>query len=226
MLPPGADLPPPGASRDLFIEGPAGRLQVLLASPRRELPAGICVVCHPHPLYGGEMSNKVVFTLSSAALKAGLVTARFNFRGVGSSEGRYDAADGETGDALAVTAWLRRRLPQAPLVLAGFSFGAFVSLKTAAQARPALLISISIPLRHLHDAAGEVALPPHPGCPWLAVHSTDDEVVNYEETRAALETYSPPPRLVTLSGAGHFYHRRLGDLQQAVLLFLEEQLPV
>jgi alpha/beta superfamily hydrolase len=222
---PSADLPPPGESRELFIAGPAGRLQVLLAAPRQESAAGICVVCHPHPLYGGEMTNKVVHTLASCALKAGLLTARFNFRGVRGSEGSYDAARGETDDAVAVADWLRQRLPQAPLVLGGFSFGAFVSLRAAAQLHPAVQVSISIPLRQLYDSSGDVTPPPHPGCPWLAVHGTSDEVVAYEETRAVLQDYQPPPPLATLENAGHYYHGRLTELQQIVLPFLQAHLP-
>lgn len=215
-----AELPAPGQSLELFVAGPAGRLETQLAAPR-EAAAGICVVCHPHPLYGGAMSNKVVYTLASAALKAGLVTARFNFRGVGRSEGRYDEARGETDDTLAVVDWLRQRLPAGPLLLAGFSFGAYVSLKAAARTHPALLVSASIPFGKYVDAAEP---PPHPGCPWLAVHSVDDEVVEFETTRRVLETYAPPPRLVRLEGAGHFYHGRLGELQQIVQPFLQEHL--
>ena len=214
--------PAPGESLSLFVDGPAGRLETLLAAPRQESPAGICVVCHPHPQFGGAMSNKVVYALASSALQAGLLTARFNFRGVGRSEGGYDHSRGETDDTLAVIAWLRALLPQAPLALAGFSFGAYVSLKAAAQARPALLLSASIPFAgYIEDAAP----PPHPGCPWLAVHSVDDDVVHYEQTRAALLAYTPPPQLVRFEGAGHFYHGRLTELQQAVLPFLQQHLP-
>ena len=215
------DLPAPGQSRPLFVDGPAGRLETLLTAPQQETPAGICVVCHPHPQFGGAMSNKVVYALASSALQAGLLTARFNFRGVGRSEGQYDHARGETDDALAVTAWLRQLWPQTPLLLAGFSFGAYISLKAAAAARPAALVSISIPFGKYVDNA---AAPPHPGCPWLTVHSADDDVVNYEETRAVLQAYAPPPQQVRFEGAGHFYHGRLTELQQAVLPFLQQQL--
>lgn len=215
-----AELPAPGQSLELFVAGPVGRLETLVAAPR-EAAAGICVVCHPHPLYGGALSNKVVYALASAALKAGLVTARFNFRGVGRSEGVYDEARGETDDTLAVVDWLRRRQPRGPLVLAGFSFGAYVSLKAAARAHPAVLVSASIPFGKYFDAAEP---PPHPGCPWLAVHSVDDEVVDFEDTRRVLEAYMPPPRLVRMEGFGHFYHGHLGELQQAVQPFLQEHL--
>ena len=216
-----ADLPAPGESRQLFVDGPAGRLETLLAAPRQGAPVGVCVVCHPHPQFGGAMSNKVVYALASSALQAGLLTARFNFRGVGRSEGQYDHGRGETADALAVADWLRRQLPNTPLVLAGFSFGAFVSLKAAAEARPAVLLSVSIPFGGYVENADA---PPHPGCPWLTVHSTDDDVVNYEETRAALLRYTPPPQMVRFEGAGHFYHGRLTELQQALLPFLQQHL--
>lgn len=210
-------LPAPGAAKEVFLAGPAGRLEAVIAAPRSEA-AGVAVICHPHPLYGGALSNKVVYMLASCALKAGLFALRFNFRGVGRSEGQYDAARGETEDALAAVAWLGERRPGAPLLLAGFSFGAHVALKAAARARPAALVSVSIPFgRYFDDAAP----PPHPGCPWLALHARDDEVVNYEETRAVLQAYRPPPQLVTVDGAGHFWHGRLGDIQQAVLPFLE-----
>lgn len=223
MPPNSIERPAPGQSLQLFVDGPAGRLETLLAAPRQPDPLGVCVVCHPHPQFSGTMSNKVVYALASSALQAGLLTARFNFRGVGRSAGAYDHARGETDDVLALAAWLRQLLPQAPLVLAGFSFGAYVSLKAAAQARPAMLVSASIPFGgYIEDAA---APPPHPGCPWLAVHSVDDDVVNYEQTRATLLAYQPPPQLVRFEGAGHFYHGRLTELQQAVLPFLQQHLP-
>ena len=215
-------IPAPGENHELFVDGPAGRLESLISSPKTgQAPIGVCVVCHPHPLFGGTMANKVVYSLASSALKAGLLTARFNFRGVGRSIGRFDEARGETEDVVAVAEWLRARLPGTPLVLAGFSFGAYVSLKAASLLHPAAQLSISVPFGRYVDSAPP---PPHPGCPWLAVHSTDDDVVAYAETKAVLDAYAPPPRLVTLEGAGHFYHGRLGDLQQAVQPFLQEAL--
>jgi alpha/beta superfamily hydrolase len=218
-----ADPPAPGETRQLFVDGPAGRLEAMLTAPRQPAPLGICLVCHPHPLYGGAMSNKVVYGLASAALQAGLLTARFNFRGVGRSEGAYGQARGEIDDALAMVEWLRtQQAVGAPLVLAGFSFGAYVSLAAAATARPAVQLSVSIPFGGYIE---EGAPPPHPGCPWLALHSRDDEVVNYAQTRAVLEAYVPPPVLVSVDGAGHFWHGRLADLQQAVLPFLQRHLP-
>ena len=184
-------------------------------------PAGIAVVCHPHPLHGGALTNKVTYQLAACAQKAGLAVARFNFRGVGRSAGRHDEGRGETDDTLAVAAWLRAQLPGAPLLLAGFSFGAFVSLKAAARARPQLLVSIAPPFKYFEAEP----LPPRPAAPWLVVHGRDDEVVDYAGTKAVLDTYVPPPELVTLDGVGHFFHGRLRDLEAAVSAFIHRQWP-
>jgi uncharacterized protein len=174
------------------------------------------VVCHPHPLHGGALTNKVAYTLAACALKAGMVAARFNFRGVGRSAGVHDRGRGEVDDALAVAAWLGERQPGAPLLLAGFSFGAFIALKAAARAAPRALVSIATPLRYFD---GE-PLPPRPAGAWLVVHGLDDDVVPLAGTREALAAYDPPPELVTLDGVGHFFHGRLGELGEAVNAFL------
>ncbi|TDU30847.1 hypothetical protein DFR24_0204 [Panacagrimonas perspica] len=213
-----AALPNAGESALGTLAGPAGDLECFVAVPRGEI-RGIAVACHPHPLYGGAMSNKVVYALASAALAQGLVAARFNFRGVGQSTGTYDAARGETDDCLAVVDWLRAQQPGLPLLLAGFSFGAYVSLKAAATAQPAALVSIAPPFGRYFDDA---ELPPHPGCRWLAVHSRDDDTVSYDETAAILRDYDPAPTLVTVDGAGHFFHGRLQDIKEAVAPFLQE----
>ena len=220
-MPPGAvvALPAAGASDTLLLPGAAGAIETLVAMPAAA-PKGIAVVCHPHPLHGGALSNKVTYQLASCALKAGLVAARFNFRGVGKSQGTHDAGRGETDDTLAVVAFLRERMADAPLLLAGFSFGAFVSLKAAARARPALQVSIAPPFKYFEAEP----LPPRPDAPWLVVHGRDDEVVDYAATRAVLERYQPPPELVTLDGVGHFFHGRLRDLDAAVSGFLQRNL--
>jgi hypothetical protein len=204
----------------LLLEGAAGAIETLVAMPPAP-PRGIAVICHPHPLQGGALSNKVTYTLASCALKAGLVAARFNFRGVGKSAGTHDEGRGETDDTLAVAAWLRAQAPGAPLLLAGFSFGAFVSLKAAARAQPALQVSIAPPFKYFASEP----LPPRPPAPWLVVHGRDDEVVAYADTRSVLDRYEPPPELVSLDGVGHFFHDRLGDLAAAVSTFIQRHWP-
>jgi uncharacterized protein len=208
-------LPDPGQSDTLLLPGPAGRIETLIAVPP-DPPTGFAVICHPHPLHGGALGNKVTWTLASCALKAGCVAARFNFRGVGRSEGGHDEGRGETEDTLVVAEWLRARVSSPRLLLAGFSFGAFVSLKAAARARPQLQVSIAPPFKYF---AAE-PLPPRPAAPWLVVHGRDDEVVAYDETKAVLERYAPPPELVALDGVGHFFHGRLPDLERAVSGFI------
>jgi hypothetical protein len=219
-LPTYVTLPAPGGAETLLLPGAAGAIETLVAVPATA-PKGIAVVCHPHPLHGGALSNKVTYQLASCALKAGLVAARFNFRGVGKSQGTHDTGRGETDDTLAVVAFLREHLAGAPLLLAGFSFGAFVSLKAAARARPALQVSIAPPFKYFENEP----LPPRPDAPWLVVHGRDDEVVDHAGTKAVLERYQPPPELVTLDGVGHFFHGRLRDLEATVGDFLRREWP-
>lgn len=213
------ELPQRGQSSEWLVDGPAGRIEALLSAPRgTEPPRGYAVICHPHPLFGGAMSNKVVYTLSSGALQAGLYTLRFNFRGVGRSAGLHDEGRGETRDVLHLAGLMRELLPGGKQVLAGFSFGAFVALKAAAELRPDALVSIAPPFGKYF---GGEAPPAHPGCPWLVVHSRDDDTVSYEETHEILSEYSPAPQLVTMDGAGHFFHGRLQDISTVLLPFLQ-----
>jgi alpha/beta superfamily hydrolase len=220
---PHPDLPAPGASRDLLLPGAAGNIEVLLATPRDITPRGIAVICHPHPLYGGAMSNKVTYTLAAIALKAGFYALRFNFRGVGRSEGVHDDGKGELVDTLMLVDWLRERVPgDFPLLLAGFSFGGYISIAAAAQATPALQISIAPPFggRFVYQLR-----PARPPCPWLVIHSRDDDTVSFEESAAVLASYEPPAELHAVDGAGHFFNGRLGDIQQAAGDFIERHLP-
>lgn len=216
-------LPAPGQSRALLIDGPAGPLDVLLSAPRElTAPADVAVICHPHPLHGGEMNNKVTYTLASCAQKAGCYALRFNFRGTGRSGGTHDHGRGETEDTVFLARWLQQQVPGGRLLLAGFSFGAWVSTNAAAQLAPAAVVSIAPPFAKYF---GDAPLPQRPDCPWLVVHDRDDDVVDYGETVALLESrFDPPPQLVSTEGAGHFFHGRLGELGAAVSSFLATQL--
>ena len=111
-----------------LLDGPAGKLEALLDAPEDAVPRAIAVVCHPHPLFGGTMHNKVVYRVARALRNSGYVVLRFNFRGVGKSEGRHDLGVGEIADARAALDWLRSRYPGLPYTLAGFSFGSRVIL--------------------------------------------------------------------------------------------------
>jgi alpha/beta superfamily hydrolase len=208
----------PPKAEALSIEGPAGPLEALLEDPQASPSSGFAVVCHPHPLFGGTLQNKVVHTLGRACQEAGLPTLRFNFRGVGTSGGSYDEGRGETDDALAVIAWGRQRWPGMPLTLAGFSFGAMVALGAAARSAPSKLITVAPAV-----ARPEFGMAAQPDCPWLIVQGDADELVNLADVRAFAARFDPPPRLVVLPGGEHFFHGRLTELRDQVLAFLKNE---
>jgi hypothetical protein len=206
----------PPAPRPATIAGPAGALEARVEDPSPGVTPFACgVVCHPHPLYGGTMQNKVVHTVARAMQELGVPTVRFNFRGVGGSAGQYDAGRGELEDALAVCAWARTNWGCEALWLAGFSFGAAVALEAAALARPAALVTVAPPVGRIIVSA--VARPP---CPWLIVHGDRDELVDVATVRRWSGQFEAPPRFVELAGAEHFFHGRLGEVRAVVMAFL------
>jgi len=210
---------PPTAER-LTIDGPAGGLQALIETPVFEgapqaAVSAFAVVCHPHPLFGGTMDNKVVYTLARAFEQLRAPAIRFNFRGVGASGGSYDEGRGETEDTLAVIEYGRRRWPNAALWLGGFSFGGAVAVLAAAQADPERLVLVA-PGVHKIDVAH--AAPPR--CPWLIVQGEADEVVPADFVLSWAASLEPKPAITVLPGAGHFFHGRIHELRDAVLAFM------
>ena len=201
-----------------MIDGPAGPLESVLEDPQASPRPGFAVICHPHPLHGGTMHNKVVHTLARTFQSRGLPTLRFNYRGVGTSAGHYDEGRGETADALAVIAWGRARWPDTSLTLAGFSFGALVSLSASSTTSPVRLISVAPPVRR-----AEAATAARPACPWLIVQGDADEIVDFREVQAFAAQLKPPAQLELLPGAEHFFHGRLDQLRTAVLSFMDSQ---
>lgn len=211
----------PRAER-LVIPGPAGALEAVVETPEPagDSPAAFLVVCHPHPLHGGTMDNKVVTTLARAAHELGAPSVRFNFRGVGASAGGFDAGRGETDDALAAVAFARQRWPGAVPWLAGFSFGGHVALRASNAAGPgavARLVTVAPALGRNYGSVQEVTVPP---CPWLVVQGDADEVLDPALIIDWARQLAPPPRLVVLPGVGHFFHGQLPVLQQHVAAFL------
>ncbi|HEX7128839.1 MAG TPA: alpha/beta fold hydrolase [Rhodanobacteraceae bacterium] len=202
----------PREALEFALPGPAGRLEVATCAAKPgEARAGTVVICHPHPQHGGSLRNKVVTMLERSLRESGLDTVRFNFRGVGESEGVYDEGDGESGDLVAVAQWVRRVHPHDALWLAGFSFGSYVALRTARSLAADALITVAPPVGRW-DFAG-VAMPE---CPWLVVQGEDDEVVEPQAVFDWVETLDPQPTLVRMPETGHFFHRRLMDLRGAV----------
>lgn len=172
----------------------------------------LAIIAHPHPLYGGTMNNKVVHTVARAVCDLGVIAVRFNFRGVGLSEGEYDHGIGETQDLLAVADWCKEHYPGKALWLAGFSFGSYVAARSAQFLLPKQLLSIGPPVERfdfdvLHDIF----------CPWLVIQGDEDEVVNPGKVYEWVERHKPKPDLIKLEGAGHFFHRRLLDLRQLII---------
>jgi alpha/beta superfamily hydrolase len=180
-------------------------------------PAAFAIVCHPHPLYGGTLDNKVVYTLARAFLACGAAVVRFNFRGVGVSAGHYDEGRGETADALAAIAYGRARWPGTVLWLAGFSFGAAVAVRAAATAEPTRLVLVA-------PGVTRVALDgvPSPRCPWLLVQGDADEVIEPASVLSWAQRQDRAPVLRSFPGTGHFFHGRLPELRAAVEAFITE----
>jgi uncharacterized protein len=215
---------PPRAER-IAIPGPAGALQALIEMPAEEThgPHGVAafgVVCHPHPLYGGTLDNKVVYTLARAFQQRGAPAIRFNFRGVGDSAGSYDDGRGEAADALAVIDWGRRRWPDAAVWLAGFSFGGAIAVRIAAQAKAARLVAVAPAVDRI-DPAGAA----RPLCPWLIVQGDADDVVAPAAVLGwARSLEAAPgvraPQLQVLQGVGHYFHGRTSQLRDVVLAFM------
>lgn len=199
------------ASTELSIAGPAGVLQLIEEQPVQEVTA-VAVVCHPHPLHGGTFKNKVVHQLARTFVELGAVAVRFNFRGVGTSQGEYGEGQGELEDLEAVVGWARERWPGCALWLAGFSFGAAVALDGAERFAPDWLVTVAPAIDYLSP---DTRLPA--GVPWLLIQGTDDDVVPAAQVLRWVEALPEPPRLVLLQGAGHFFHGRLNDLKQALL---------
>ena len=186
------------------------------AEPAGATPARCAVICHPHPLFGGTMDNKVVTTLARTVAQRGAGTIRFNFRGVGASGGQHSNGIGETDDALAVVDWATNRWPSAPIWLCGFSFGAYVALVVASQRCTDRLVTVAPPVGRMNLESLTV-----PRCPWLIVQGSEDEVVDAREVLAWAQRLSPPPRVVVLPGVTHFFHGRLADLAETVATFLD-----
>ncbi len=183
--------------------------------PRMSSLAAISVICHPHPVHGGTMNNKVAHTLARSFVGIGIPALRFNFRGVGESEGVFDNGDGEVADVLAAVDWLRQELPDLPLWLAGFSFGAAMAVRAAVVCHPDGLISVAPAVSRF---AGNLVT--QPDCPWLIVQGDQDELVDVEETIAWVNELDPGPELQVFPETEHFFHGKLVLLRTAVEEFV------
>lgn len=201
----------------LKIDGPAGAIEALLEMPKSKPPVACAVVCHPHPMHGGTMQNKVAHTLARGFAGLDFAALRFNFRGVGASAGEFDNGVGELADILAVVAWAREQYPGQRLWLAGFSFGAALAIQAAVEVQPAGLISIAPAVSRVTSIVQG-----QPDCPWLILQGDEDELVNVDDTIAWVNQLEPGPQLEILEGAEHFFHGRLIELRDAVQDFVRQ----
>jgi hypothetical protein len=191
--------------------GPVGPIEGLLDHPL-DAPAAVAVVCHPHPLQGGTMQNKVAYMLARAFNDMGAVSLRFNFRGVGKSAGTFDDGIGETEDALAAIDWLSAQHSSLPLWLGGFSFGSYVALRAQSHRQVTRLVTVA-PAVERFDTS-DISLPSYP---WVLVQGDADDVVSPQKVLAWARGLAQPPHIVEMAGAGHFFHGRLNELREAVV---------
>ncbi|MBV1879993.1 MAG: alpha/beta fold hydrolase [Pseudomonadales bacterium] len=215
----------PGSEQVLLLDGPTGQLESIVTPAKSDDIGVTAIICHPHPQMGGTMSNKVVHTIARALRDMGCRTVRFNFRGVGASEGEFDQSIGEVDDLMAVVDWVKEQCPDDALLLAGFSFGSYVAACGLSQCldldiNVRKLLLIAPPVHHM----GFDQLPAFRR-PVLVVQGDDDEVVPAASVwewvdRLELiefEGDSAKPVLVKLPDCGHFFHGKLPDLKAVIV---------
>jgi len=190
----------------LRIDGPSGKIETVVEDPG-EARKGLALIAHPHPLHGGSMDNKVVTTIADTLYDLGYVAVRPNFRGVGMSEGEYDHGQGEVQDMLAVHDFVRPRYPGLPLILAGFSFGAYVQSVVSETLRPEHLLLVG-------PAVNMFAMG-NPPQHTIVIHGEHDEIAPTAAAREWAERHGCTFALVR--DTDHFFHKKLGELKEHIL---------
>jgi uncharacterized protein len=206
--------------RSLFINGPAGRLEALL-NAGSSTSTHAAIVCHPHPLYGGTLHNKVVFHAMKALQSFGFPVLRFNFRGTGLSEGEHAHGVGEVDDVRSALDWLEREYPL-PIVFAGFSFGAAVGLRAAyADDRVRALIALGLPATPIEDRVYDFDFLRASTKPKLFVSGSRDQFAPAGKLEALVSTFGEPKKLVRIEAGDHFFEGRLKEMRTAIEAWLE-----
>jgi len=198
--------------KTLTLKGPAGALEAVLHEREGSEPDGVAVVCHPHPLYGGTLHNKVAHRVASALHDLGAAVLRFNFRGAGGSEGRHDHGVGELEDARAALDWIAARHPRARRWVAGFSFGSWIGARLAAE-RPDVeqLVLVAPPVRR---SSFEVLLTA--AVPKLVIQGTHDDICPLAELQEQFPSWAEPKRLVLVPDGTHFFDRHLAEIARTI----------
>jgi uncharacterized protein len=196
------------------LHGPAGRLEALLNAGRPDAPYA-ALVCHPHPLFGGTMHNKVVYHAMKALSSFGLPVLRFNFRGAGLIEGEHDHGKGERDDVRAALDWLDREF-HLPMLVAGFSFGASVGLRSCCgDDRVKGFISLGTPV-HAEGRDYHYKFLPDCPIPKLFISGTRDQYGPVAQVEAVVKSAQPPAELVWIADADHFFVGKLNEMQAAI----------
>ena len=210
--------------RTFFLEGPAGRLEAVLnAGPPEAKYATL--VCHPHPLYGGTFHNKVVYHAMKALHGFGFPVLRFNFRGTGLSEGRHDHGNGEVDDVHSALDWLDQEF-HLPIIFCGFSFGAATGLRAACpDARVKAVISLGTPVE-VDDRLYRYSFLSECSKPKLFISGGRDEFSPREKLEEIFAEAAEPKKLVFVEGAGHFFEKKLDQMQAAIREWLPTALPL
>lgn len=196
----------------LLIPGKAGQIEAIMDMPENASTDTVAVICHPHPLFEGSMHNKVVSTLHRICKELTIPNLRFNFRGVGKSQGEYAGAEGGVEDCLSAIDYLKQNYPHKKLWILGFSFGAYVAAKTASETPAELLITIAPPVGK--DYFGQLPERKHP---WILVQSKDDQVIHAQAVYDWYDSLEHKPYFISFDAAGHFFHGNLIPLREKII---------
>jgi alpha/beta superfamily hydrolase len=195
-----------------MMAGLVGDIETLITLPQNLTDSSpIIVISHPHPLYGGTLTNKVVTTLHKSFSELGAITVRFNFRGVGKSEGEFDHGVGEAKDLAAIVKTLKEWRPQAPVWLAGFSFGSYVTTRAQAEVHAEKILLVAPPVSmYEFDQIPEIDVP------WFVIQGGQDEVIDAMAVKSWVSDRPNQPQLIWMEEASHFFHGKLINIKDAI----------
>lgn len=202
----------------LVLQGVVGKLEATLTVPEQNNSQYMAFLGHPHSLQGGTMNNKVVTTLARVFKELGIASLRFNFRGVGQSEGTYDGGIGESMDMLALVHQWRKELPQMKSIFAGFSFGSYVAYRTATQVESSLLVTVAPAVTH-YNYREFISVP----YPWVILQGEEDEVVPSNLVFDFATQIKPELPVIRFAHTGHFFHGKLVALKTKLTEYIRSQ---
>lgn len=202
----------------LILNGAVGQLEAVLTVPLTVSTPHVAFLGHPHSLQGGSMNNKVVTTLARTFKELGIPALRFNFRGVGCSEGVYDEGFGESLDMVELVRMWQQEQPDVQCLFAGFSFGSYVAYRAAMLSQAQLLITVAPPVHHYnyHEFNSDTL-------PWLIIQGDEDEVVPFKLVKEFAEYHNPPLPFISFAQTSHFFHGKLLELKSQVMDYVNLQ---